>query len=78
MNIHFEKIKRLRHENAQTLKSNPKKYIRISLGNFIRHVGMRIAGKYWICTECRNVEFYEREVRCWKCGTGEMIYQGRI
>ena len=29
---------------------------------------------YWACTYCKNVENKEREILCWKCGRGEMIY----
>lgn len=29
----------------------------------------------WACACCMNVERREREVRCWKCGVGEMIYR---
>jgi len=29
----------------------------------------------WRCTFCGHVEKMEREVLCWKCGKGEMVYQ---
>ena len=29
---------------------------------------------YWKCTRCHNVETFEREVYCWKCGEGQMVY----
>jgi hypothetical protein len=29
----------------------------------------------WICNQCSHVENKEREVICWKCGKGEMIYK---
>lgn len=32
--------------------------------------------KYWQCDSCWNIEFYEREIMCWACGKGEMIYLG--
>lgn len=32
---------------------------------------------YWACSNCSNVEFYEREIKCWKCGEGEMLYQDK-
>jgi len=32
---------------------------------------------YWVCSKCGNIEFSEREVKCWKCGEGEMIYQDK-
>lgn len=28
----------------------------------------------WVCNACGNTEDKEREVSCWKCGKGEMIY----
>lgn len=28
----------------------------------------------WVCTNCGNCEEREREVTCWKCGKGEMVY----
>jgi len=50
--------------------------IRMRLGNLIRKLGRKICGKYWVCTHCGNIEYAEREVICWKCGLGEMVYQG--
>jgi len=32
---------------------------------------------YWACSKCDNIEFVEREVKCWKCGKGEMLYQDK-
>jgi len=32
---------------------------------------------YWACSKCDNIEFFEREVKCWKCGKGEMLYQDK-
>lgn len=29
---------------------------------------------HWKCTNCPNIETFEREVYCWKCGEGEMVY----
>ena len=29
---------------------------------------------HYVCTNCGNIEDKEREVICWKCGKGEMIY----
>ncbi len=46
-----------------------------------------IAGKYhdykmyewfnnkWVCSHCGHIERKESEIRCWKCGIGEMIYK---
>jgi hypothetical protein len=76
--MHLQELNTLRAKNRETLKSKPVKNLRIRFGNLIRNVGMKVAGKYYVCTNCGNVEFSEREVMCWKCGVGEMIYQGRI
>jgi len=32
---------------------------------------------YWACSKCDNIEFSEREVKCCKCGKGEMLYQDK-
>ena len=29
---------------------------------------------HYVCTNCGNTEDKEREVICWKCGKGEMVY----
>ena len=29
----------------------------------------------WVCNVCGHVEYEEREVLCWDCGEGEMVYQ---
>ena len=50
----------------------------IRLGMFFRVLGKEIQPDYWICTHCGNIEYREREVICWKCGMGEMIYKGKI
>ena len=31
----------------------------------------------WECNSCHHIEHKEEEVICWKCGKGEMIYQGK-
>lgn len=31
----------------------------------------------WHCTRCDNIEAHEREVLCWECGRGEMVYVAR-
>jgi len=31
----------------------------------------------WRCTSCDNIEAREREVRCWECGKGDMVYVAR-
>lgn len=33
---------------------------------------------WWECENCGNVEYYEREVICWECGDGEMVYRDGI
>lgn len=33
------------------------------------------ARETWVCNACGNVEHKEREVACWECGKGEMIYE---
>jgi len=38
---------------------------------FIRY----LTPKYWRCSFCGNQEYKEREIHCWKCGAGEMIYK---
>lgn len=49
---------------------------RVRIGGAIRRIGCWLAGDYWRCTHCGNLEYREREVTCWTCGLGEMIYQG--
>jgi lactate dehydrogenase-like 2-hydroxyacid dehydrogenase len=34
--------------------------------------------KEWVCDNCGYTRFREEEVRCWKCGKGEMIYQVQV
>lgn len=50
--------------------------VRIFLGRIVKKLSKRISGDYWQCTDCGFVDLHEREVICWCCGTGEMIYQG--
>lgn len=28
----------------------------------------------WVCTACCNIEATEREIACWQCGKGEMVW----
>lgn len=49
---------------------------RIAFSIFIRTVGKEMAPDYWRCTNCTHTEYKEREVLCWKCGIGEMLYKG--
>ena len=50
--------------------------IRMVLGRFLHAMAGFVLPSHWVCTNCGNVEWREREVRCWGCGIGEMIYQG--
>lgn len=50
----------------------------IRFGMLIRVMGRELQPDYWVCTNCGNIEYYEREVVCWKCGIGEMIYKGDV
>ncbi len=52
--------------------------LRIRIGNLIREIGNKICGAYWVCSSCGNIEYFEREVMCWNCGKGKMIYQGDL
>lgn len=51
---------------------------KIRLGMFFRVVGKEMQPDYWICTNCGRIVYLEREVVCWKCGIGEMIYKGEL
>jgi len=50
----------------------------IRLGMLIRLIGREIQPDYWVCINCGHIEYHEREVMCWKCGIGEMIYKGDV
>jgi hypothetical protein len=50
--------------------------LRIRLGDALRWLANKVAGKYWRCSTCGWIDHMEKEVLCWKCGQGEMIYQG--
>lgn len=50
----------------------------IRLGLLLRRFGEWIQSDYWVCTNCSNIEYKEREIRCWNCGIGEMIYKGKM
>ena len=50
--------------------------LRIWMSYQIKKIASKISGSYWKCTNCGFVDMHEREVRCWCCGLGEMIYQG--
>jgi hypothetical protein len=64
-------------DESKTLHGQAREFI-LRLGYFIRMVGESIQPDYWVCTSCGNIEYYEREIRCWKCGIGEMIYKGDL
>ena len=57
---------------------NKFRYFRIIIGWIIRVIGKLIQPKYWICSNCNNLEYYERELFCWKCSVGEMLYKGEF
>lgn len=50
----------------------------VRFGMLIRLIGRETQPDYWACTNCGNIEYYEREIVCWKCGIGEMIYKGDV
>lgn len=50
--------------------------MRMKLGNIFRAVSDLVLPDYWKCERCGHVEWQEREVRCWTCGAGEMVYRG--
>jgi len=50
----------------------------IRLGMLIRLIGREIQPDYWVCMNCGHIEYREEEVKCWKCGIGEMIYKGDV
>jgi hypothetical protein len=53
--------------------------MKILLGYILVKVGFKICGEYYICDNCYNLQFKEKEVLCWKCGgRGQMIYQGNL
>lgn len=54
------------------------KTFRIRLGLLIRKLGEWIQPNYWICSSCSTIEYKEREVFCWTCNVGEMIYKGEF
>jgi calcineurin-like phosphoesterase family protein len=33
---------------------------------------------YYQCTNCNTIEQHEKEVLCWRCGIGEMIWKGKL
>lgn len=51
---------------------------RIKFGWLLRMLGKWIQPNYWACTACTNIEYFEREILCHRCGLGEMIYKGKI
>ncbi len=50
--------------------------MRMIVGGFLRSVGKFVLPDYWVCFNCGDIKWHEQEVMCWKCGIGEMIYQG--
>ena len=51
---------------------------KLRLGMFFRVLGKEMQPDYWSCTHCKRIVYLEREVMCWKCGMGEMIYKGDV
>lgn len=51
---------------------------KIRLGMFFRKLGEEIQPDYWICSNCGRIVYIEREITCWKCGIGGMIYKGGV
>lgn len=51
--------------------------MRMALGGALRWAANFVLPNYWVCADCGNVEWQEREAGCWSCGIGEMVYQGR-
>lgn len=51
--------------------------LRIKLGMMIIRIGKWIQPDYWVCFNCGHIEYKEREIMCWECGIGEMIYKGK-
>jgi uncharacterized OB-fold protein len=43
----------------------------------VRILKALLRSAWWQCNKCGHVEWYEREVICWECGKGEMIYKGK-
>ena len=39
-------------------------------------IGFSMSGQGYRCTYCGNFETAEREVYCWKCSKGEMVWTG--
>lgn len=58
------------------------KRIRLWIADRLRTIQLWIAPKYWRCSYCGEVRWYEEEVLCWVCNKnaicdyGEMIYKG--
>lgn len=52
------------------------KALRLLLHTDIITTWRRRKDHYWRCENCSAIEFYEREIICWTCGKGEMIYKG--
>jgi hypothetical protein len=52
------------------------KKLEIALSILVRTIGKEMAPDYWRCCQCNHTEYKEKEVLCWKCGVGEMLYKG--
>ena len=51
---------------------------KLRLGMLFRVLGKEMQPDYWACANCRRIVYLEREVICWKCGIGKMIYKGDV
>lgn len=49
--------------------------LRIQIGNLIYNISQFIKPEYWQCVHCGFVDTKEKEVGCWHCRTGEMVYK---
>jgi len=51
------------------------KYAFLINGKYYDRKGYEWINDYYECTHCDNKEKNEREVMCWKCDLGEMVYR---
>jgi hypothetical protein len=50
----------------------------VKFGMLFRVIGKELQPDYWICTNCGHIGYVEKEIVCWECGVGEMIYKGEL
>ncbi len=61
-------------------KSNDEEYVTIPLFPRSFDAGETLMMKeteVWQCDNCHITKHTEKEVLCWECGNGEMIYRGK-